>query len=116
MTVKLGTKLPRNEDRNGLHVILRALLHDPYRPHLAIVVLEPSKITRDLDADDVVPTVVVRAIEPITASEDIGRLRAMLQRAHEECTGDLELPADWEAVLSGMASPTLPGTEPGAGR
>lgn len=113
MTIKLGTKLPRNEDRNGLHVLLRALLHDPYRPHLAIVVLEPSKIVRDLDADDISPTVVIRAIEPITGTEDIGRLRSMLQRAHEERTGELELPADWESVLSGMAAPHLPGSEPG---
>ena len=112
-TIKLGTKLPKNEDRNGLHLLTQALLRDPYRSHLAVVVLDTGKITRDLENEDIFPTVRIVAIEPITSGEDVGRLRGILQRAHEERTGDLELPADWEAVLSGMVSPTLPGTEPG---
>ncbi len=111
-SIKLGTKLPKAEHRNGLHVLLTSLLRDPYRTHLAVVVLETSKITRDLEVEDTVPTVLIRAIEPITGGDDVGRIRAILQRAHEQRTGDLELPADWEAVLSGMTSPTLPGTEP----
>ncbi len=111
-TLKLGTKLPRNEGRNGLPVLLHQLLRDPHRTHLAVVVLDTAKITRDLENEDTYPTVRIVAIEPILHSEDVGRLRTILQRAHEERTGDLELPADWEAVLSAMTSPTLPGTEP----
>lgn len=111
MTIKIGTKLPKQFDRNGLGVIARELLVDPAKPHMAIVVLETAKITRDLEADDEYPTVRIVAIEPIV-SGDVARLRTMLQRAYETRTGNLELPADWEAVLAEMASPTLPHTEP----
>jgi hypothetical protein len=111
MTIKIGTKLPKKDDRNGLGVIARELLADPEKPHLAIVVLDTSKITRDIEGDDVYPTVRIVAIEPIV-SGDVAKLRTMLQRAYGERTGNLELPADWESVLAEMTSPKLPGTEP----
>jgi hypothetical protein len=100
MTVKLTTKLPKKDDRNGLGTIYRELLSDPYKTHLAVVVLDTAKITRDIEAEDHYPTVRIRAIEPITGGIDVGRLRTMLQRAYEQRTGNLELPADWEAVLA----------------
>lgn len=103
MTIKLGTKLPKKDDRNGLGAILRELLREPEKTHMAVVVLDTAKITRDLEADDYYPTVRIVAIEPITGGVDVGRLRTMLQRAYEQRTGNLELPADWEAVLSEMA-------------
>lgn len=109
--VKLGTKLPKHEDRNGLDSLFREFLVDPQKPRLAIVVLQTSKVTKDIDNYDTVPTVTIRAIEPVSG-DDVGRLRAMLQRAHEERTGNLELPAQWEEVLADMSSPVLPGTEP----
>lgn len=102
MTIKLGTKLPKHEDRNGLGELLREFLHDPYKTHLAVVVLDTGKITRDLDNEDVVPTLRIRAIEPIRGGVDVGRLRTMLQRAYEQRTGQIELPADWEAVLADL--------------
>lgn len=114
MTIKLGTKLPRKENRNGLGVIHSTLLRDPHRTHVAVVVLTTAKITDDFETEDRYPTVQIVAIEPITASEDVGTIRRITQRAHEERTGDLELPGDWEAVFTGMTSPTLPGTEPDA--
>lgn len=110
--IKFGTKLPKKSDKNGLHVIARQLLTDPAKPHLAIVVLDTAKITRDIEADDEYPTVRVVAIEPIV-NGDVAKLRTMLQRAYEERTGNMELPADWEAVLAEMTSPHLPGSEPG---
>lgn len=108
--IKFGTKLPKKDDKNGLGVIARELLRDPAKPHLAIVVLDTSKITRDIENDDVYPTVRVVAIEPIV-NGDVAKLRTMLQRAYEERTGNLELPADWEAVLAEMSSPRLPGAD-----
>lgn len=113
MTIKLTTKLPKKDERNGLGAIHRQLLADPYRTHLALVVLDTSKITRDLENEDYFPTVRIVAIEPITEGADVARLRTMLQRAYEERTGNVELPADWEAVLTDLAAaPTLPGTGP----
>ena len=111
MTVKLAGKLPRQEDRNGLAHLFHELLQETTKPRLAIVVLEPSKVTRNLDQYDTEVTVTVRAIEPIDG-DDLGRLRAMLLRAHSERTGMLELPAEWEEVLSSMGSPTIPGSVP----
>lgn len=112
MTIKIGTKLPRYENRNGLHLLMRSLLHEPYKTHLAVVVLDTAKITRDLENDDEFPTVRIRAIEPITGG-DVGRLRTILQRAYEERTGNVELPLDFESAFAEMASPRLPGSEPG---
>lgn len=108
MTVKLAGKLPRHEDRNGLAELFHELLQNQTQARLAIVVLEPSKVVRNLDQYDTEVTVTVRAIE-VVDGDDLGRLRAMLQRAHAERTGNLELPAQWEEVLSSMASPTIPG-------
>lgn len=112
MTVKIGTKLPKDEDRNGLDSLFRDLLNDPHRPRVAIVVLETSKITKDLDNYDTVPTVTIRAIEPVDG-EDAGHLRNMLLRAYEARTGQVELPAEWTEVLVDLTSPTIPGSEPG---
>lgn len=102
MTIKIAGKLPSNDDRNGIGALGRAPVVDPETPHLAVVILTTSKITRDIENLDVIPTLKIVAIEPITGGVDVGRLRAMLQRAHEERTGNLELPADWESVLASM--------------
>jgi hypothetical protein len=115
VTVKFGTKLPKKDDRNGLHSIAGQLLRDPERARLAVVVFDVGKITRDIEGDDVYPTVRVVAIEPINGGVDVGKLRAMLQRAYADRTGNVELPGDWEQVFAELTSPPLPGSEPGSG-
>lgn len=111
--IKIGTKLPKKDDKNGLGAISRELLREPMKPHLAIVVLDTAKITDDIENGDRYPTVRIVAIEPITNGSSVGTLRSMLQRAFEERTGNLELPADWEAVLAEMSTPRLPGSDTG---
>lgn len=101
MTIKLGGKLPKN-DKNGLGELLIDLLRDPYKVHVAVVLLDTGRITRDLENEDVVPTARIKAIEPIRGGVDAGELRRMLQRAYEERTGNVELPADWEAALADL--------------
>ena len=112
--IKLGSKLPKGADRNGLDTpeLFTQFVREPQTPVMAICLLQTSKITRDVENYDTVPTVTVRAIE-VVQGDDLGRLRAMLQRLHADRTGLLELPAAWEKVLASMASPTLPGTEQG---
>lgn len=111
MSIKIAGKLPSNDDRNGLTAAsIRGFLTDPNTPQLAIVVLETTKITEDLEKFDRIPTVAIRAIE-LVGNDELGRVRMMLQRQHAERTGRLELPAQWESVLASMASPKLPGTE-----
>lgn len=110
-TLKIAGKLPKYDDRNGVTAdIVRQFLGDPGTPQLAVVVLQTTKITDDLENYDKIPTVGIRAIEVI-GGDELGRLRAMLQRRHAERTGNLELPAEWESVLASMAAPKLPGTD-----
>lgn len=111
-SIKMAGKLPKDVDQNGLEQLYSDLVRDPRQSRVAIVVIDTAKITRDIANYETVPTVRIVAIEPVDG-DDSGKLRAMLQRAHAERTGNLELPAEWESVLSSMASPVLPGTESG---
>lgn len=113
-SVKIATKLPKSSDRNGLDAVETELLADPGRVRLGIVVLKPTKITRDLEAYDTVPTVAIEAIEVVSDGADVGKLRTMLQRLYEQRTGNVELPLPWEQVLAELVAPSLPGTEPGS--
>lgn len=107
----MAGKLPKDRDQNGLEELYTDLVRDPRRSRVAIVVLDTAKITKDIANYETVPTVRIVAIEPVDG-DDAGTLRAMLQRAHGERTGNVELPAEWNAVLVDMTSPTLPRTEP----
>lgn len=111
-TIKLGGKLPKNDDRNGLPALYQDFVRDPSRQHVVVAVLDTAKIVNDIENYDTIPQLRILAIEPISG-DDAGTLRAMLQRHHADRTGNLELPAEWESVLADMASPTLPHTEPG---
>jgi hypothetical protein len=112
-TIKMAGRLPKDHDQNGLEDLYTDLVREPRKARVAVVLIDTAKITKDIANYDTVPTVRILAIEAV-AGDDAGKLRAMLQRAHAERTGNLELPAEWEAVLTGLssASPTLPGTEP----
>lgn len=111
-TIKLGGKLPKAEDRNGLHQLYQQFVRDPSRSHVVVAVVDTAKVINDIENYDTIPQLRILAIEPISG-DDAGTLRAILQRHHAERTGNLELPAEWESVLADMASPHLPGTEPG---
>lgn len=111
-TIKLGGKLPKDDDRNGLYALYREFVRDPMRSHVLIAIVDTAKIIRDIENYDTVPQLRILAVEPI-GGDDAGTLRAILQRHHADRTGNLELPAEWEAVLADMTSPRLPGTEPG---
>lgn len=109
-TIKMAGKLPKDWDQNGLEHLYPDLVHNPRQQRVAIVVFDTAKITKDIANYDTTPTVRIVAIEAVSG-DDVGTLRAMLQRIHAERTGRLELPAEWESVLVALTSPTLPGTE-----
>jgi hypothetical protein len=111
-TIKMAGKLPKDYEQNGLEPLYSDLIRDPHRSRVAVVVFDTAKVTKDIVNYETVPTIRIVAIEAVDG-DDAGKLRAMLQRAHAERTGNLELPAEWESVLVDMSSPTLPGTEPG---
>lgn len=111
-TIKMAGKLPKDFEQNGLEPHYADLVRDPRRSRVAVVVFDTAKITKDIANYETVPTIRIVAIE-VVDGEDAGKLRAMLQRVHGDRTGLLELPAEWEEVLVDLATPTLPGTEPG---
>lgn len=113
--IKLSGALPDGE-RNGLSSIAPALAENPEGVYVAVVLLDVVKLITSVDSGDVVPTVRVRAIEPMGANDtaDATELRRLLRRAHERRTGRVVLPLDLEDELSslGPASEDEPETRP----
>lgn len=99
MTIKLASSLPKADEANGLTAIANQLVNDPTTLHVAVVVLDCSKITTDTDTGDSVPTARVRRVEVVTADDDKARLRGLAQRALEARTGKTVLPLDLEDEL-----------------
>lgn len=102
MSVKLGTKLPQG-DQNGLPAISAALCDNPEQVHVAVILLDCSKITTDTDNGDVIPTARIRAIEPINGTTaDAKEIRRLIRRAYEQRTGQVELPLEMEQELGAL--------------
>ena len=102
MTVNVKGTLPKG-DQNGLGELIGDLVREPYKSHVAICIIETSKITHNLEDGTIVPTVRVAAIEPIASdSAEAVRLRNMVRRAYEERTGRAELPFEYDSLLGGI--------------
>lgn len=86
MSATLAGKLPEG-DRNGLAAIATELIESPDHVHVAIVLLDCSKVTTNTDTGDVVPTARIRRIEPIKDPSDGKRMRVLLRREWERRTG-----------------------------
>lgn len=95
MTAKMGGALPKGSG-NGLDAIAQQLIDDPERIHVCVVLVDCSKVTKNTDSGDEVPTARIRRIEPITDEVDGQRLRQVLRRAWERRTGKDVLPLDLE--------------------
>jgi hypothetical protein len=98
VSANLAGALPQGE-ANGLAAITRQLVETPDRIHVAIVLLDCSKITTKVDADDVVPTARIRRIEVISDPTDGHRMRTLLRREFERRTGKTVLPFALEEDL-----------------
>lgn len=98
---KLSSALPQG-DSNGLGAIARALIDDPATAHVAIVFIDSSKLTTNIDTGDVVPTVRIRRIEPILHEEDREMTADILRRAFERRTGKAVLPFELEKDLQDL--------------
>lgn len=97
-SVRLAGSLPAG-DRNGLAAIAHALVDDPSAVHVAIVLLDCSKMIVSTDDGSTLPTARIRAIEPIAEGPDAHELRRLLRRAVEKRTGMTELPLELERAL-----------------
>jgi hypothetical protein len=93
--VQLSSKLPGDEDFNGVDAIALDLLKDPDTIRVGVVFYDVSKITRQVDAGTDVPTIRVRKIEPISTVSDVpDAIRALVDAAIEQRTGRKPLPLD----------------------
>ena len=101
MSANLAGALPQGE-ANGLAAIARQLVETPEKIHVAIVLLDCSKITTKIDADDIVPTARIRRIEVVNDPADGHRMRVLLRREYERRTGKTVLPFSLEEDLKAV--------------
>lgn len=102
MSVRMSGAMPEGE-RNGLAALAHALIEAPDEVRVCVVLIDAVKLTTNVSSGDVVPTVRVRAIEPITAHEtDANELRRLMRRAYERRTGQVELPLEIERELDSL--------------
>lgn len=91
-TVKLSSKMPGDEEINGLDSIQDQLLN-PEQVVAAIVWFVPTKVTEDLATGERVPTVEVRRVEPIgTPAQVPQEVQTLAANLYERRTGRNPLP------------------------
>lgn len=95
MAVKLAAKLPKGAG-NGLAAIAEQLADDPHNIRVAVVLFDCSKVTRDLDTGQDIPTARIRRIEPIDGKAHATLMHSILAAAWAERTGEDTLPFELE--------------------
>lgn len=95
--MRLSGKLPEG-DANGIAGLANDLITKPGEMHVVLAIVDTYKLTTDVDANTVIPTLRVRRIEPLLA-EDLGTARRLLERAFEQRTGKATLPLELEDEL-----------------
>lgn len=94
-SVKLSSKLPGDEEINGLDKLADNLIADPHQVLVALVFLDVPTVTLDTETDAKVPTVRVRKIEPIEVVGKVPKeIRELHQRLTEQRLGRTPLPFD----------------------
>jgi hypothetical protein len=79
-STKIKTTLPKDRELNGLAAIREQLLRSPHDQHVAIVVLDCSRIIEEVDDCMSVPVARIIRIEP---ESDPDRAAQLLARARE---------------------------------
>jgi len=92
-------KLPDGDRAAGLLAQLDELLDDPGTVRVGIVFYDVATIKITPATGARVPTVQLRAFEPITPSDDVEEMRRLLRRSVERRTGQTELPLPLEREL-----------------
>ena len=94
--VKLKGTLPKDAEFNGLgKQAVEAILSEPRKPQVAIVVLQATDLNKSLANAEVQPVVRIERIELVTDAEEAGNLIGRAQALSEVRTGNtpLEVPA-----------------------
>jgi hypothetical protein len=94
---KLASALP---DGHGLDAVRHILLGDPHAKHVAITVLDCSKVTIDHDKGSREATAGIRSIEVVTIPEDLDLAHKLTTRAKDKRLGATVLPLGIEDDLA----------------
>lgn len=98
--VKLSSKLPGEEEINGVDATVEDLIAHPDRIRIGVVYYDAAKVVHDVDAGTDVPTIRVRRLEPVGFVNDApAELRAIVDRAVEQRTGRKALPFEQIEVV-----------------
>lgn len=96
--IKLAGKLPKG-DADGLSQLAGALVENPHRVHVAIMLLDCSKVVTDQDTGDTIPTGRIRRVE-VVRREDLKQAERLVRRALEERSGSTVLPIELEDEIT----------------
>lgn len=102
-TVRLSSKLSKDEETNGLDSLAGDLLANPGRVVCALVWLTVDKITEDVEHGGVrVPSVRVKRIEPIATVDKVPeQVVELALKLNTERTGKTPLPFDVTETVEG---------------
>lgn len=89
---KLASTLP---DGHGLEAVRRQLLETPKEKHVAVTIVDCSKVTIDYEKGGKEPTAAIRTIE-IVHPDDLELTRKILTRGRDRRLGATVLPLDLE--------------------
>lgn len=96
MSVKLAGALPKDYDRNGMDRLNGALVQDPARRHVVVMVVDCVRTTIEHNGEEeYTPTAGVLFIEPLTDRDDRNEVLEALARARAARTGDGVLDFDF---------------------
>lgn len=96
--IKLSGKLPRG-DADGLSQLAGALVENPGRVHVAILLMDCKSVTTDQDTGDTVPTARIRRVEVVRGA-DLDQAERLVRRALEERSGSTVLPMELEDEIT----------------
>ena len=102
MTVTLSGRLP-GDDKDGLGDLSPHFTDHPERLHLVVGLVSTTKVTRDVESDEEIPTIRFRHIEACEASSNQAKvLREAIETLYGERTGKWSLPGEIKDFLSNL--------------
>lgn len=100
--VTLSGRLP-TDDKDGLAAIAAKFTDHPDHFHLVVGLVSCTKVTKDVESDEEIPTVRFRHIEACPASSNhAATLRQVIENLYGERTGKWALPGEIKDFLDGL--------------
>lgn len=105
VNAKIKGSLPKDREANGMgEEAVKAILAEPRKPVVCILVLQAEAIDQALDSGTFTPTMRITRIERVTDAEEAGDLVRRAQALSEDRTGepslDVEVESAYDETLS----------------